>query len=520
MCKKDIISMYTEDVLFPVYCNSCFNSDSWDSMSYGADYDFSISFFDQYKKLSSMVPRLALEGYQNENSPFSNYTWVSKDIYLSPTTMYSENVVNSFFIVKSNNILDCSILNKSSFCYEVVNGESCSNVFFSLMVNNCLDSSFLFNCKNCTNCFMSSNLRNKTNVFRGVQLSSEEYKKEISKISLSNTKELILLKNEYEEMKKNSIHKFSHLEKVENVTGNNISNSKNLQKCFDSSECENVKHSVQIQYIKDSMDLFGAGDVGQFIYEGVNVGFGDSSLFFSSHSYDGMFNSFYTEYCHNSQNIFGCIGLKKKNYCILNKQYSKDEYENFIPSIIDHMNQMPYIDKIGNVYKYGEFFPSEFSPFAYNESIVSDYFNLSKLDAMNYGYLWKETNGREYHSTLSYENILESSFEISDSILDQIISCMHDGKCNDKCTKAFKIIPQELEFYRRFNISLPILCPSCRYNLRFSQKNPIHLWHRQCMCDKDNHNHEGRCEVEFETSYAPDRPEIVYCEKCYQQEVM
>jgi len=24
---------------------------------------------------------------------------------------------------------------------------------------------------------------------------------------------------------------------------------------------------------------------------------------------------------------------------------------------------------------------------------------------------------------------------------------------------------------------------------------------------------------EFETAYAPDRPEIVYCEKCYQQEV-
>ncbi len=27
------------------------------------------------------------------------------------------------------------------------------------------------------------------------------------------------------------------------------------------------------------------------------------------------------------------------------------------------------------------------------------------------------------------------------------------------------------------------------------------------------------CQNEFETSYAPDRPEIVYCERCYQQEV-
>jgi hypothetical protein len=37
---------------------------------------------------------------------------------------------------------------------------------------------------------------------------------------------------------------------------------------------------------------------------------------------------------------------------------------------------------------------------------------------------------------------------------------------------------------------------------------------------KTNHFHgDKKCEVEFETSYAPDRPEIVYCEKCYQQEV-
>ena len=29
----------------------------------------------------------------------------------------------------------------------------------------------------------------------------------------------------------------------------------------------------------------------------------------------------------------------------------------------------------------------------------------------------------------------------------------------------------------------------------------------------------GYCDVKFETSYAPGRPEIIYCEKCYQQEV-
>ena len=40
------------------------------------------------------------------------------------------------------------------------------------------------------------------------------------------------------------------------------------------------------------------------------------------------------------------------------------------------------------------------------------------------------------------------------------------------------------------------------------------------MCDKQNHLHGNKnCEIEFETSDSPDRPEIVHCEKCYKQEV-
>ena len=46
---------------------------------------------------------------------------------------------------------------------------------------------------------------------------------------------------------------------------------------------------------------------------------------------------------------------------------------------------------------------------------------------------------------------------------------------------------------------------------RFKLKNPYFLWTRKCM--------KEACENVFETSYNPDRPEIVYCEKCYQQEV-
>jgi hypothetical protein len=61
------------------------------------------------------------------------------------------------------------------------------------------------------------------------------------------------------------------------------------------------------------------------------------------------------------------------------------------------------------------------------------------------------------------------------------------------------------------NIPLPRLHQDERYKIRTALRNPMKLWHRKCM--KEN------CINTFETSYTPERPEIVYCEKCYQQEV-
>ena len=75
-------------------------------------------------------------------------------------------------------------------------------------------------------------------------------------------------------------------------------------------------------------------------------------------------------------------------------------------------------------------------------------------------------------------------------------------------------------FLKKHNIALPHLCPNCRHYQRLAQRNPMKLWHRQCMCEQEDHNHQGRCQVEFETSYDPEKKEIVYCESCYNREVI
>ena len=68
------------------------------------------------------------------------------------------------------------------------------------------------------------------------------------------------------------------------------------------------------------------------------------------------------------------------------------------------------------------------------------------------------------------------------------------------------------DYYRQLGIPTPRLCPNCRHYERLKKTNPPKLWHRKCMKDG--------CTTEFETSYTPDRPEIVYCEEHYNAEIL
>lgn len=45
----------------------------------------------------------------------------------------------------------------------------------------------------------------------------------------------------------------------------------------------------------------------------------------------------YSSICFNSDNLFGCTGMKQNKYCILNKQYTREEYEILVPKIIEKM---------------------------------------------------------------------------------------------------------------------------------------------------------------------------------------
>jgi len=542
---EEILSIYSPDKILNVYDQKHWWSDEWDSLVYGRKYDFSKPFFQQYKELRDNFPLMSVSNSNAVNSDYCNVNDQSKDCYLISASEWNEKVMYSNRITHDKDSSDLYVSSRSELCYENTSCKENYRLFFGIKSYNCSHSYFLYDCRNCQNCFGCANLRNKKYCIFNEQYTKEEYEKRLKEFNLSSFNTISNLKNAFNKIYLKAIHKYANIVKGIDILGDNIDGVKNCQYCFDVSEnTEDCKYINWAGYVfKDSYDGGpGVGGGGELMYETSDTGIQSSKIFSTSVVY-GCHNVQYAFNCYNSSNLFGCIGLRNKQYCILNKQYTKEEYEQLVPKIIEHMNNMPYIDKKGRVYKYGEFFPPELSPFSYNETIAQEYFPLTKEQAIEQGYSWKEPEVKNFQFSILNSQLPDNIKDVKDDILNQIIQCGHydiDNKkiiCNEQCTTAFKIIPQELEFYRKMNLPLPRLCPNCRHYQRIKQRNPLKLWHRQCMCEgKESgtskqeleykyqntiaHTHGNQpCPNEFETTYAPERKEIVYCEACYNQEV-
>jgi len=533
---KMIFSMYSSESPIKVWDRDDWFSDIWDATEYGRDYDWNKPFLVQLRELMLQVPWSSRAVLYNVNSDYCINANHLKDCYLVFGAAYSEHSYYSYQLSHVQDSYDSAYLTDCQVSYEGFFNQKCFRVFFSSFCENSHDLMFCRDCVGCSDCFGSVGLRNKSYYFFNKPLSKEEYQKEVQKINLGSYTQFETIKSRVNEIWSSYPVKFMQGRHNTEVSGEYVNYSKNVKQSYHIDNGENLKYcqSLYINSSKDSYDYFRFGDNSELIYESSICGLNISRLTFCYDCWPECSNLTYCLSCHSSSNCFGCVGLRSKQYCIFNKQYSKEEYEKLVPQIIQHISKMPYVDRKGRVYKYGEFFPPEFSPLAYNETIAQEYFPLTKEQGLAQGYSWREPDTKSYAITKQFGDLPDQIKDVQEIILDEVISCAHRGQCNEQCTTAFKIIPQELQFYRQMNFPLPRLCPSCRHYQRLKQRNSFKLWHRRCMClsaevstkadDYKNtvkHFHGNQpCPNEFETSYAPDRKEIVYCESCYNSEVV
>jgi CxxC-x17-CxxC domain-containing protein len=175
----------------------------------------------------------------------------------------------------------------------------------------------------------------------------------------------------------------------------------------------------------------------------------------------------------------------------LNKQYTKEEYEALVPKIIEHMEKNQ---------EWGNFFPKDLSTFAYNESAGQDFFPLEKEQAIKMGFKWRDEETKANKPATA--EIPENIKDIPDTFTKEVLAC-------NKCKSNYKIIEPELKFYKQMDLPIPRLCPECRYKERALTRNPFVLFKRKC----------SNCGTEIDSTFSPDRKEVVYCEKCYLEAV-
>lgn len=489
-----VISNIRPDSDYKAYAQVDWYSDKWDALDYGQDFDFSRTFFEQWQELLRQVPRPnVLTGYEfDENCTYTNHAGKNKDCYMIFDSDENRDCYLSYSINQCTNCVGCFRARKSELCYECIDSVKCYGSAYLQDCDNCADSMFLINCTGCKNCLMCSNLKNKEYHVENKPVSKEEFKQYRKMLGSHSTVESAHAR--FDALKIEFPQKYMHGVHNEDVLGDYLVNCKNAYMCFDSEDLWDCRYVTQgFMPLKNCMDVHECGE-GEVLYECSVTGYGISRAAFCNHALAQMNDLLYCSLCFHSKDCFGCVGLQRKQYCIFNKQYSKEQYEELVPKIIEHMR---------GTNEWGEYFPIEISTYGYNETLAQDYYPLTRQEVEANGWNWLDSMEKSTASDGQQVDIPDSIDDVTNDICSQILTCKEGGK-------QYKVISQELAFYRQLHLPIPRISFFQRYKNHLAMRNPRIFKDRKC----------DKCAIDIRTTYDESRPEKIYCEPCYQESLV
>ncbi len=488
---RAMISMYAQDKPYKVYDQDEWWSDRWNELDYGRDFDFSRTFTEQFRELNLAIPHQGLFTTNAENSYYTNHSLNTKNCYLIAGATNLEDCLFGRFVISGNDVVDGLSLYGCAWCYEGIASQNCYQCLFFRHSRDCSSCLMIDDCQSCKNCCMCFGLKSKEYCYLNEQLTKEEYEQRIQHHFPMTVDGITAMRRQLAELSIRFPHRALQVFSCEDCTGDMVFSSQRCESCFDCTDSQDCK------YISNSPNSNNSQDANYTAPQGIeqcyNVnstcGMCNSGTFLAWYCSDVL----YSRECHRGANLFGCVGIRHKEYCILNKQYTKEAYEKLVPKIIEHMR------KTG---EWGEYLHPSLSTMGYNETLAQEYFPITKEEALSRGWQWHdEAEPQQQYLGPDYV-VPDSITDVPDDITKQILKCEVTGK-------PYKIIPQELKFYREMGIPIPRKCPDQRHKERMALRNPRKLWKRNCM----------KCRKEIETTYSPERPEIVYCEDCYLSSV-
>lgn len=295
-------------------------------------------FIKGFRELRLKMPRISLMGYQNQNCPYINNAYHSKNCYMCFNMDQSEGCLYSGLITRCKFCTDSEDIWDSELCYEGFEIYNSYNCDFSGYLRDCSDCSYSYDLLNCHNCFGCIGLRRANYHIFNRRYSPEEYKRRLAQVRRMSPEEI---KAQAEALREKYPHNASRQYRTENCFGDNIQNSRDCFYCF------NTKGVFEGGYLYDIYNVYGERSEEVYdsyfsvdlhcCYEAVQVGDGWNCNF--SHCCEHLRESEFCELCFNSINLFGCISMQRKEFLILNKPYEKEAWHKEVAEIRDGLKK-------------------------------------------------------------------------------------------------------------------------------------------------------------------------------------
>jgi len=417
-----------------------------DFSSITQEVDPSQPFFDQLRVFELKVPFMAtfnrvepensitLFSFGDRNSYFT-FACQSERCFFSAGAFQVENssllwltsqTTDSHWVLKSQRLFRCRYIRESL---------------------DCIDGAFLFDCRNCQNCFGASNKRNRQYVFMNEQLTKEEYEKRLAEIDLGKRSEVEKYSQMFDEMlAREGVWPENFNVNTQESSGEYLTNAVRCFECFDSYDAPTDQYRCAWNYgaNQNNAHMWGSLDSSDCYMTVACPNSNKTNFSYRSFRLDNC------EFCMMSSDLrdcFGCIGLKKKQFCIFNKQYSEVDYWRLVDELKCAMLERG---------EYGSYLPTSMSSTYVPESGAVIYAGASPEELARFGgnLFDAETDGATGADRVDPSKARRRE-DIPDSI-DEITDDWIGVPIYDEVSKrTFTFLRPEVEHYRALRIAPP-----------------------------------------------------------------
>ncbi len=412
-----------------------------------AEYRWS-SFFDALQDIASGIAVPHFRHVNAENSDYADIIINSKSNYLSNTVINGcENILYSLSVKDYSHTILNSIMVRNH-CTNVFSSRSVihsSHIFYSQNIHNSHNLRFCDTMIGCSECLYCHNLENASYCISNQKLDQDEYYK----------KKQELLKNKWSFA---NHHQQIREKRWENILCADTHGTFNSE-CQDISQshyCYNTHHGRNLilhgstNGSEYAFDCYTGWSPQAAHFYGVFASWNCEHLYCSWGNDEWCNNLYYSMLCDNCSYCLWCIWLKNKQFCILNKQYTKDERYEKVDEIFWQ------IEKDGSLWA---FFPASMNPFYFNDTaayLIDDSF--TKEEVTQAWYLRRD-EAIKVDISADAEIVLSTTldqFESFDSEWNRVISADILKKViQDESWNYYRIIPMEYKFLMKHGLPLP-----------------------------------------------------------------